>query len=196
MSLRGVWHFSFTVSNLERSISFYRDILQLHLIHTQYQDNAYTRRLVGYPNARLRVAQFRIPGEPIGPSGHHLELVENLSPRGSRGDPGICNPGAAHLAVIVEDIFSFYDYLIEKKVHFVSPPNLITAGINKGGYTCYFFDPDEIILELVQPRKENVSHGWASGTEAKGGYSDPVLKRRFKEGRARGDSSSRRRSCG
>ena len=27
----------------------------------------------------------------------------------------------------------------------------IEAGINRGGYTVYFLDPDEITLELVQP---------------------------------------------
>ena len=34
---------------------------------------------------------------------------------------------------------------------FVSPPNLIKAGVNRGGYACYFRDPDGITLELVQP---------------------------------------------
>lgn len=151
MSLRGVWHFSFTVSDLDRSIAFYRDQLGLELVHEQYQDNAYTRRLVGYPGAKLRVAQFHVPGQPTGLSGHHLELVEYLSPKGSRGNPGIYNPGAAHLAFVVEDIAGAYERLSRAGVRFVSSPNLITTGVNKGGFTCYFFDPDEIVLEMVQP---------------------------------------------
>ncbi|MEX0743631.1 MAG: VOC family protein, partial [Actinomycetota bacterium] len=56
--LRGVWHFSFTVSDLDRSIAFYRDLVGLELVHTQEQDNTYTRRLVGFPDAVLRVAQL------------------------------------------------------------------------------------------------------------------------------------------
>ena len=36
-------------------------------------------------------------------------------------------------------------------VRFVNPPEVITAGVNRGGYACYFLDPDEITLELVQP---------------------------------------------
>ena len=149
--LRGVWHFSFTVADLDRSIAFYRDLLGFELIHTQEQANDYTRRLVGYPDAHLKVAQLAIPGQPRGISTHDLELVEYVAPRGSRGDANICNPGAAHLALTVDDIHERYERLRAAGVSFVSPPNHITAGINTGGYTCYFRDPDAIVLEMVQP---------------------------------------------
>ncbi|MCW2892784.1 MAG: Glyoxalase/bleomycin resistance protein/dioxygenase [Actinomycetia bacterium] len=149
--LHGVWHFSFTVSNLDTSIAFYTKQLDFELIHTQEQFNEYTRRLVGYPDAHLRVAQLVVPGQPRGLSSHDLELVEYVSPRGVRGDPGICNPGAAHLAITVDDIHARYEKLTAAGARFSSPPNAITAGVNKGGFTCYFEDPDQIVLELVQP---------------------------------------------
>jgi catechol 2,3-dioxygenase-like lactoylglutathione lyase family enzyme len=147
----GVWHFSFTVADIERSVIFYRDVLGFELIHRQEQANEYTRRLVGYADAHLKVAQFALPGQPRGRSTHDLELLEFVAPRGIRGDIGICNPGAAHLAIGVDDIQDRYGRLIAAGVHFFSPPNLITAGINEGGFTCYFHDPDQIVLEMVQP---------------------------------------------
>jgi len=147
----GVWHFSFTVSDIARSISFYQRLLGFHLIHQQEQANTYTRRLVGYPNAHLRIAQFALPGQPRGVSTHDLELVEYVVPRGRRGDVGICNPGAAHLAFAVQDIVDRHQRLTAAGVKFVSPPNVITAGVNMGGMTCYFYDPDQIVLEMVQP---------------------------------------------
>jgi catechol 2,3-dioxygenase-like lactoylglutathione lyase family enzyme len=147
----GVWHFSFTVADIERSIIFYRDVLGFELIHRQEQANEYTRRLVGYADAHLKVAQFALPGQPRGRSTHDLELLEFVAPRGTRGDIGICNPGAAHLAIGVDDLADQYRRLTNAGVHFFSPPNLITAGINQGGYTCYFHDPDQIVLEMVQP---------------------------------------------
>jgi catechol 2,3-dioxygenase-like lactoylglutathione lyase family enzyme len=147
----GVWHFSFTVTDIERSVTFYRDVLGFELIHRQEQANEYTRRLVGYADAHLKVAQFALPGQPRGRSTHDLELLEFVAPRGVRGDIGICNPGAAHLAIGVDDIHDRYGRLIAAGVHFFSPPNLITAGINEGGFTCYFHDPDQIVLEMVQP---------------------------------------------
>jgi|SRR5580765_5557349 len=147
----GVWHFSFTVSDIERSIVFYRDLLGFELIHRQEQANEYTRRLVGYADAHLKVAQFALPGQPRGRSTHDLELLEFVAPRGTRGDIGICNPGAAHLAIGVDDIQARYRRLTDAGVRFFSPPNLITAGINEGGFTCYFHDPDQMVLEMVQP---------------------------------------------
>jgi lactoylglutathione lyase len=132
------WHFSFTVSNLERSIQFYTEIIGMELVHTQEQHNEYTARLVGYEGAHLKVAQLAIGAMTQARSGHLLELVEY-----------VC-PGSAHLAFQVEDIHAKYEAMLAAGVRFVSPPNLITAGINKGGYTCYFKDPDNITLEILQ----------------------------------------------
>ena len=148
--LHGVWHFSFTVSDLDRSVAFYTERLGFELIHTQEQSNAYTRKLVGYPDAHLRIAQIRIGDDP-GISGHQLELVQYVSPRGTRGDISIANPGAAHLAFAVADLDAEYTRLRTHGVRFFSPPNAITAGVNAGGSAVYFHGPDDVVHELVQP---------------------------------------------
>ena len=147
----GIGHFSFTVSDIEESIRFYRETLGLRLIHRQEQQNEYTSRLVGYADAHLKVAQFAVPGEPRGLSTHDLELVEYVNPRGRRSEPEIRNPGEAHLLLYVDDIQAKYAELASKGVAFLSPPNLVTEGVNVGGYTCYFRGPDQIVLELAQP---------------------------------------------
>lgn len=145
-----VWHFSFTVADLDRSVAFYRDLLGMTLVHVQVQDNAYTRSLVGYPDARLRVAQLHA-GESAGTgSSHDLELVEYLTPDLPRLDPERARPGAAHLAFLVDDADAEHAQLVAAGVRFLSPPNAITEGVNRGGKACYFLDPDDITLELVQ----------------------------------------------
>jgi lactoylglutathione lyase len=149
--MHGVFHFSFTVSDIERSVAFYRDVLGLALVHRQEQANEYTRRFVGYPDAHLRVAQFAVPGEPRGVSTHDLELIEYVRPRGERRSPEMYHPGAAHLAFTVDDIERRHAELVATGVRFVSPPVSITAGANEGGFACYFADPDLITLELLQP---------------------------------------------
>ena len=148
--LRACWHFSFTVSDLERSIAFYRDLLGMRLVHRQEQANEYTARLVGYENAHLKIAQLTIDGIPDSRSGHLLELVEYLHPDCAATDTAICRPGTAHMAFEVRDIHALYERLVSAGVRFNSPPNAITGGINRGGYTCYFRDPDDITLELVE----------------------------------------------
>jgi lactoylglutathione lyase len=149
--INGIWHTGLHVADLDRSIAFYRDVLGLTLVHVQEQANAYTRSLVGYPDAQLRVAQFAVDGERPGVSSHDLELVEYVVPRGAAQDPARHRPGSAHLAFVVEDLDAEYARLTEAGVRFVSPPNRIDAGVNKGGAACYLLDPDDITLELVQP---------------------------------------------
>lgn len=145
------WHFSFTVSDIDASIAFYRDVLGLALVHTQEQANEYTRRFVGYPDAHLKVAQFRIAGAPVARSGHLLELVQYVAPKGEKVDTRTKNPGTAHLAFEVDDIHTEYERMAALGVRFRSSPVAIEAGINEGGFTCYFLDPDDITLEIIQP---------------------------------------------
>ena len=149
--LTALWHFSFTVSDIEQSIRFYRDIVGLELIHAQEQANAYTAKLVGYPDAHLKVAMFRISGWHVGRSGHTLELVEYIAPKGEKLDTRTKNTGSAHLAFEVDDIFAETARMKALGVRFRSDPVAIEAGRNKGGYTVYFLDPDDITLEIIQP---------------------------------------------
>jgi lactoylglutathione lyase len=151
-------HFSFTVSSLERSIAWYCGLLGLELVHRQRQENAYTPVLVGIPGAVLEVAQFRIPGVSPGRSTHVLELVEYVTPRGTveRG-PDTNEVGAAHLALLVDDVLERYERMVAAGVAFRNPPVEITAGANRGGMAAYLHDPDGITLELLQPSPQRLA---------------------------------------
>jgi lactoylglutathione lyase len=145
-----VLHFSFTVSDIERSVRWYVDVLGLELVHRQRQDNEYTQRLVGIPGAVLEVAQFKLTTVDPPYSTHMLELIEYVEQTGARPDLPINNVGVPHLALLVNDIHDRYERMAAQDVRFVNPPVEITAGVNKGGWACYFRDPDGIALELLQ----------------------------------------------
>lgn len=166
MRTLGVFHFSFTVSDLDEAIVFYRDVLGFTFVHRQVQDNDYTRRLVGYPGARIEVAQFAVPGERRGLSTHDLELVKYHVPEGHRAMPEICNPGEGHLAVAVDDADAWYERLTVAGIRFFSPPNEITAGVNTGGKACYFHGPDVIVHELLQPPAARIDAFLATEADA------------------------------
>jgi lactoylglutathione lyase len=151
MTVRSVFHVGFVVRDLDASIRFYTAGLGLRLRHRQTQDNDYTRSLVGYADASLRIAQFQLPeGEPPE-SGHILELVEYVAPEGGPADPERNTIGAGHLAFLVDDIETMTATLAALGATPLSLPNEITAGINKGGQAVYLHDPDGITLELLQP---------------------------------------------
>lgn len=152
MAFNGIWHASFTVSDMDQSLEFYCGLLGLEILTQQVQHNEYTSKLVGYPDAHLKVVMLRVPGAFVGPSNHHLELVEYVHPRGEKTDVSTNRPGAPHLAFVTDDIHSDYERLAAAGVRFKAPaPVAIEAGVNKGGFTVYFLDPDDITLEMLQP---------------------------------------------
>lgn len=146
------FHFSFTVSNLERSIEFYRNVVGMKLVKTAVHDQPYTSIQVGFQDAYLKVAQLTIEGIPAVRSGHLLELIEYVNPRGEPTDTTTNRPGSAHLAFQVDDLQAEYQRMKALGVRFRSEPVRITAGPNEGGWTVYFLDPDNITLEMVQPK--------------------------------------------
>jgi lactoylglutathione lyase len=148
--LRAYSHFSFVVSDIERAVAWYRDVLGLRLVARQRQDNDYTRRFVAVPGAILEVAEFALP-EVAASEEVLLELIEYVEPPGEHSPPRRQDVGSAHLSFIVDDIAAEHERLSEAGASFVTPPVRIEAGVNAGGWVCYLSDPDGITLELFQP---------------------------------------------
>jgi catechol 2,3-dioxygenase-like lactoylglutathione lyase family enzyme len=151
MAVTGIFHTGLTVSDLERSIRFYRDALGLELVNQWDSAQPYLRTIVGYPDAELRIALLRVPAQPGGVSGHHIELLEYRRPRGTRGDAGTYIPGNVHVSFVVDDLEATYRALRDRGVRFKSAPVAIDHGRNQGARAVYAFDPDDITLEFVQP---------------------------------------------
>ena len=150
--IRGFWHVSFTVSDLDASVKWYTEVLGLEYVRSQEQANEYTEKLVAFKNAHLKVAQLRVPGDTIPLSRHHIELVEYVNPRGENIPLDTNRTGVGHWAFMVDDIQKEFERMKAFGVKFkAEKPVAIEAGVNKGGFTVYFTDPDGITLELVQP---------------------------------------------
>ena len=149
--IQGFWHVSFSVSNLEQSVKWYTEVLGLEYVRGQIQANAYTAKLVAFPNVHLKVAQLRVPGLPVPRSMHHIEIIEYVNPRGEDIPLDTNRTGVGHWAFQVDNLQAEYARLKALGVQFKSEPNYIAEGVNKGGYAVYFTDPDGITLELIQP---------------------------------------------
>jgi catechol 2,3-dioxygenase-like lactoylglutathione lyase family enzyme len=140
-------HTGLTVSDLGRSVEFYRDLLGFELFAEGEREGGYFAAIVGYPGTRVRMALLRPPG-----SSHHLELFQYLSPppRTVELEPRLV--GMTHVCLIVDDLPRLYERLHGAGVNtFFTPPVEIDHGINAGGYALYLRDPDGIVLELFQP---------------------------------------------
>jgi catechol 2,3-dioxygenase-like lactoylglutathione lyase family enzyme len=144
--IKSIHHTCISVSDLELSIAFYRDMLGLELLTVEESELSGDDRsdTLGVSQAQVRLAIFRV-------GGTRLELIEYVTPRGRPYDRRNNDVGAMHIAFQVDDIDSAYRSLLEKDVQFTGPPATIPAGPLKGWRWTYFLDPDGVALELIQP---------------------------------------------
>ena len=135
-------HASFTVSNLDDSVVFFRDVLGLRLLDLSDRDGAFSERVTGIKGASLRIAYFDA-------NNCRLELVQYLQPRGEKIDTSTNNVGSAHICFNVDDFDGFVNRLKKNNVKFAGEVCIIPGGPNKGKGALYFEDPDSNTFEII-----------------------------------------------
>jgi len=143
----GVGPIGMTVSDLDRAVAFYTEVLEFRKLSEVELAGAEYERLQGVFGARARVARLQLGDE-------QLELTEYLAPEG-RAFPGGSRGNdrwVQHVAIIVSDMDRAYARLREHRVrHASSGPqripdwNRAAAGIR----AFYFRDPDGHFLEIL-----------------------------------------------
>jgi catechol 2,3-dioxygenase-like lactoylglutathione lyase family enzyme len=140
--IRRYQHASITVSDLERSVAFYQDALGFVQAEMSEASGEELSRALGLENVRLRLATL-VQNDCL------LEMIEYLSPEGSKKAPRPCDVGCMHIALEVDDIHEMYETLSARGVKFNSPPNRNPEGLS-WAWWCYMRDPDGVPIELVQ----------------------------------------------
>ncbi len=134
------YHSAFTVSNLERSVAFYCDVIGFKVDTVFETQGPAIEQITGFPDAHLKVAHLLL-GE------FRLELIQYLAPRGKALDLATCNVGSSHIAFYADDVDRTYRELQGKGVRFKGAPVAAAPGRPR---VAYFLDPDGITLELSQ----------------------------------------------
>jgi catechol 2,3-dioxygenase-like lactoylglutathione lyase family enzyme len=138
-------HFSFTVSNIETALHFFRDLLGLNATPVKEVESRDIQRVVGIPDAFLRISIVQVPG------GANIELIEYVRPEGKKIDSKPCNAGIAHIAFLVDDVEATYRELTSKGVRFVNPPVWVPGNDGKGMWgVSYLKGPDDITIEVIE----------------------------------------------
>jgi catechol 2,3-dioxygenase-like lactoylglutathione lyase family enzyme len=145
-------HTGITVSNLERSLVFWRDVLGFELSHTADQKGEMAREITGVDGAEIKLAALKTPG------GHKIELLEYLAPADrKRADIRPCDVGSVHVALLVHDLDNVLERIAASDWKAAGKPQTLTRGPNAGKRVVYVRDPDGTTIELMQIAKESSS---------------------------------------
>src|SRR5438874_6890099 len=88
-------HTGITVSDLERSLAFWRDVLGFEISHTAHQTGDLAKEITGVAGAEIKLAVLKTSG------GHKIELLEYFaSPDRKHADVRPCDVGHVHFALL------------------------------------------------------------------------------------------------
>ena len=142
-------HTGITISNLERSLAFWRDVLGFEPSHTAHQSGEMAREITGVIGAEIKLAVVKVPG------GHKIELLEYLAPleRKRNVDLRPCDVGSVHVALIVDDLEAILRAINASGWKAAGKPQTLQSGPNAGKRVVYVRDPDGTTIEFMrQPR--------------------------------------------
>ena len=138
-------HTGITVSNLERSLAFWRDVLGFELSHTAHQKGELAQEITGILGAEINLAVLKTPG------GHKIELLEYLAPADrKRVSLRSCDVGSVHVALLVEDLDAVLAQIAASGWKAAGQPQTLTVGPNAGKRVVYVRDPDGMTIEFMQ----------------------------------------------
>lgn len=140
--IKALEHTALSVSNLERALTFYRDILGFKV--ERILEPAPERdlgRINGLPGCTARIAHLT-----LGPC--MLELFEYLNPRGKPipQDKTQADLGFIHIGLTSTDVKGDYEKLKALGVEFYGEPVEFRPGV----WVVYFQGPDGETVELRQ----------------------------------------------
>ena len=145
-------HTGITVSNLERSLAFWRDVLGFELSHTAHQTGELAEEITGVEGAEIKLAVLRPPG------GHKIELLQYLAPADrERASLRPCDVGSVHVALLVHDLDAVLERIAASDWKAAGKPRTLQSGPNANKRVVYVRDPDGTTIELMQIAKQSSS---------------------------------------
>jgi catechol 2,3-dioxygenase-like lactoylglutathione lyase family enzyme len=138
MSSLGAHHVGVTVSDLDRAIEFYRDVLGLPVVDRFSVGGEAFATGVGVDGARAEFAH-------LDAGDVRVELV-TYDPEGEdTGERTVNRPGTSHLGLAAADVDALYESLPER-VETESPPQRAESGTK----ICFLRDPEGNLVELLE----------------------------------------------
>lgn len=147
-------HFNVTVSDMDRSLLFWRDLLGLELLGRGIVEYPHLDEIVGLEDTLIEWAELALPG------GGMIEVFRYHRPVGSAVRPRIPDSGCTHVCLEVRGLDQLVDRFRDAGVKTRSSRAvLIPFGDWKDVKSIYVQDPDGVTVELIEkpagPRPES-----------------------------------------
>ena len=146
-------HIALMVSDLEKSLRFYRDILGMEVVSPEEHEGGPIDEMTATQNVSMREYRLKAPGGVNGynrdeDAGSQLtfDLIEWLNPVSPQERYPINHVPSAHICFGVENVPATYERLKAAGVEIVSPPVRFSG--EGEWHVLFFYDPDGNLLEL------------------------------------------------
>lgn len=153
LPILSVGHTGITVSDLDRSVAFYRDVMGFPVTEKIHLGGDLAAEVTGLPEAEIDIVFVTAPG-------HTIELLSFVKPEDRvRSALRPCDPGFFHLCFMVDDIDRVVDAVGTAGFEPVGPIPTVQLGPRKGRRAIYTRDPDGVVLEFMEDPKEPEGEG-------------------------------------
>ena len=145
-----IYHVGLTVSDLERSIAFYRDVLGLEFQGEIFMEGEETDKMFRRVNCKARVAYLNGSKAVEAPP---VELIQFVNNEVKKVPSDLFTTSISEVCFYTDDIDSAYKHLVDNNVECLSETQYFDFRADGFGESraFYFRDPDGIILEMMQP---------------------------------------------
>jgi len=145
--ITSIRHIGIVSKNLERSLSFYCDLLGFEVIKRMGESGEYIDRMLVLEGVKVTTVKM------AASDGNLIELLSFHSHKGEQEcERKLYDIGISHLALTVDDLDYVYQKLISNGVTFNAPPQPSPDGYAK---VTFCMDPDGNFIELVEVLKNN-----------------------------------------
>ena len=148
--IKHIAHVGVTVSSLDRSVAFYRDVLGLEFKGEMLMEGPSAERLFGKKGVKARVAYLNGGDHIMCPP---VELIQFTTHEAEKEGADLFRTSISEICFATDDIYGVYKKLLAEGVEFLSEPEEFDStayGFGKS-IAVYFKDPDNLIMELIQP---------------------------------------------
>ena len=135
-------HIGITITNMEKSLNFYRDLLGLKVVRSMDESGNYIDNMLDISNVKVSTVKMS--------ANNGTTLIELLEFKSHPKEPEnmeIYRIGTSHVAFTVIDLEKCYEILLNSGVKFNAQPQLSPDGYAK---VTFCHDPDGTLIELVQ----------------------------------------------